>query len=91
MALDVSCPVCEDSPGNDDCEACGGRGYFQLSSCPAKFIDRELQDCYPIADLFREGTAPAPGGSMDQTKWLLNFCSRAWGDENRITAARQER
>jgi hypothetical protein len=56
-----------------------------------KGIDDDLQNAFAIADLFFEGISPAPGGSLDQTKWFMDFSTRMRSEENRINAAKNEK
>jgi hypothetical protein len=87
MWVEVPCSGC-DGPG---CEQCDGRGHFLLTECPMALIDQELQEVFPIADLFKEGIPPTVGGSLDQPKWFLNFCNQLAFEENKINAAKNEK
>lgn len=88
------CTECEGEPpgeGQEDCEHCGGDGFFLLKQCPNVECDQEIRDMCPLADLFKEGLPPGAGGSMDQSQWFFSAFLRLTSDENKIEAAKNRK
>jgi len=81
----IDCPNCEGL----GCDLCDD-GDFELTSCPKLAIDRELQECLPYAELYKQGIPPVAGGSTDQTQWFTVFCLALWEDEDRIRAQQKQ-
>ena len=77
----VQCPECE----GFGCELCGGRGDFELSVCPNKFVG-EMQRMIPFFDLFENGTPPISGGALDQSAWFVSSYRQFKHEENTIAA-----
>lgn len=80
--------MCEGNPRDNQgrlCEACDGKGYFEITQCPNQLVDRELAECLPLVDLFVDnGLPPVAGGVLDQSKWFLDFVRRVKSDDNRL-------
>lgn len=89
----ITCPAC----GGDDeeCERCEGEGWVEITRCARESgISRSVFRCLALA---RNGTWPAPGGSLAQCHSFMNaleIVNDEWAnmeDARREEAAREAR
>lgn len=73
----VECPVCE----SRGCAECKETGYFELTTCPAEFVDVDAAQAVRFAELFKKGVPPVAGGALDQESWFMGFCENWWGEQ----------
>jgi hypothetical protein len=58
--------------GAASCEACAGRGYTLLESCPYELPGvAEAGEVFDAADLAKEGSWPILAGWLDQSSSLI--------------------
>jgi hypothetical protein len=44
----------------------------------------EIQEVFSYVDIFKQGTPPITGGSLDQSKWFLSVANFVWSDDNKV-------
>ena len=55
------------------CEACQGRGIFDLAMCPSVYADRRTLLALKVESRVRDGGRwPVAGGWLEQTQWTLD-------------------
>jgi hypothetical protein len=73
----MACPECEEM----GCEHCKETGQIRITTCPhSEIVD--LQQFFPLADLFKEGVPPIAGGALDQAQWFLTASRQLKCDES---------
>lgn len=66
--------------GGRGCEACGDTGRWRPQTCPARFVTPDIWEALALADAARSGAWPLAGGTLDQTRWFVEFCRFAWNE-----------
>lgn len=75
----MACPDCAEK----GCDACAGRGYLTLTSCPSQ----QTGDAFTVmeaAGLYEKGLPLVAGGQLDQPNWFLHACRFLWSDQARL-------
>jgi hypothetical protein len=85
----MACVVCN---GNR-CQACDFRGEVPITGCPHRTVTQTSWEILRIANLIDKGFPPVVGGSLDQSKPLMDAVEFVWGDEasNRQEIAAKKR
>jgi len=66
----LACVACEGRA--EDCGTCDGKGIWELSQCPKKFIDSEIWEAIRFAEFAERGAWPISGGVLDQCQWFVD-------------------
>jgi len=78
----VACPVCEER----GCPECGGRGTFELASCPAEFAGDDAWEVLEAAEAAAKGLPPVAGGLLDQAAAFSEAARFVWAEQRRHRA-----
>lgn len=78
--ISIECPHCN----GRECKHCVG-GFVNLNGCPNAFC-RDMASIIDLVEIFRNGTPPLPGGSLNQTRWFLDVAQQLNADENKLKA-----
>ncbi len=51
----------------DDCPACGGKGEFEITTCPLEIIPSDIWETIALAGMAEKGAWPELAGTLDQS------------------------
>lgn len=83
----MACPGCEEA----GCDLCDGRGYFDLTDCPQRYVGREMTEAINMAGMCGNGVWPGAGGILDQSAWFVDLFSVMEQEQSKIESMRNER
>ena len=78
--VEIDCTVCHNKD-SEGCHGCAGAGHFELTSCPALFVDAEIWELLGYAEMYSKGLPPVQGGTLEQSRWFSEFCRFAWNEQ----------
>ena len=76
LPIEGDCVSC----GGSGCADCGHTGRFQVTHCPAEWIDEDIFKMIGLAELYEKGLAPVAGGVLDQAAFFVHFAQRVWNE-----------
>jgi hypothetical protein len=82
----LACPGCDES----GCDACEGRGYFEIVDCPKDYVGHRVSTAANLAAWVSKGVLPEAGGIYDQDAWFVSVQNALEADVNRIEEQRRK-
>jgi hypothetical protein len=78
-------------PDCSECTDCGGRGFFEITSCPHKLLQPGTSEFLMLYDFTQKGGPwPVAGGVLDQSAAFVDAVRFMRGEEARWRAKREK-
>lgn len=57
---------------------------YSVTECPACWLTAELREMLELLYLWKQGSPPVAGGSLDQTSLMIEAARFTWSEQNRV-------
>lgn len=94
MSIDIPCDVCNER-GSDAqgkaCQACEGKGFWELTECPRRFVGVRFSQEITLASYAARGLLPLSGAMLAQPYWFFDLIRVLENETNKIETQIYER